>query len=282
MTWELYALVAALGFGVQALLLRRIMLKADAVTFFWAFNALLAAFTLPLLVIDASLPSGIVPWLILLAGVVLWIFEGLLVFESYKHTEISLLKPLSTISVLLVFVLSVVFLNEAATVQKILGTLAVFVGIAVLTWEKRLFAKFSAKGVRLVIASTFLTALVVIVDKVAMSYFHPIPYTFLVTLAPAVLLAPFMRARQHHVRVLFKQKHAMLAVTCLGIVAYLATLTAYTLTDASNVMPVIQLSVIVAVAGGFILHKEKDIALRLLGALFMIAGAALILKPGII
>ena len=113
-----------------------------------------------------------------------------------------------------------------------------------------------------------------------LAYFTPAFYGFLVFLFPTVILTPFILPKFHKVKTSFqKMKLPMLTVSLLGTLGYFANITAYTLTDVSNVVIVLQLGIIIGVFGGYLFHKESDLWRRLLGALFVIAGTALVIRP---
>ena len=75
------------------------------------------------------------------------------------------------------------------------------------------------------------------------------------------------------------KKVLVISSVVLAVVGYFFQLTAYTLTDISNVIPIVELSVVVSVIGGYLLHKEKEFKKRLIGAMIMILGSVFILRP---
>ncbi len=281
MSWELLALLAALMYGMQSIMFRHIMKKGNNVAYTWIFNMLSAAMFFFLAVGSMKIPYDFYPWLLVLVAGVLWIADNLVGFEAWKHLEVSLKAPISKIALVFILILSALFLNETITLQKISGIAIIILGVIVLTWEGRFFAKLNDKGVKLAILTEIIFSIVVIVDKITVSYFTPLFYGFLVYFIPAILLTPFA-IRNTHVRKLMSKKLILVITAALGVIGYAAQLTAYTMTDVSNLIPIIELSVIIAVLGGFLFHKEKNIKLRLLGAVIMLLGSVLIMKPGLL
>ncbi len=217
--------------------------------------------------------------LVLIASI-LWIADNLVGFETYKHLEVSLKAPIQRTGLVFILILSALFLNETITLQKISGVAVIILGVVIITWEGRFFAMLNDRGVRLAILTEIIFSIVVIVDKITVSYFTPLFYGFLVYFIPAILLTPFA-IRNTHVKKLMNKKLILVITAALGAIGYAAQLTAYTMTEVSNVIPIIELSLIVAVLGGFLVHKEKNIRLRLLGAFIMLFGSILIIKPGL-
>ncbi len=282
MSWEIFALASALFYGLMGLLQRHIMKKESSIAMSFSFQLVSALIFLPF-AFSAPLPGGYLPWLIVLAASFLWVAENLAGFESLKRTEISLRAPVGKISVLFVFFLSVLALNESVTLQKTFGTALIFFGLVILTWRGKLFGGFSDKGVRLTVLAAAVYSIIVITDRFALNYFPIFAYSFLVYFIPMLMVAPLAVRNKAHVKKLFlRNKLPLLFAALLGASGYYLQLAAYKLTEVSNVIPVIELSVLVSVSGGYIFHKEKELKPRLAGALFMLAGSVLILKPSIV
>jgi drug/metabolite transporter (DMT)-like permease len=81
--------------------------------------------------------------------------------------------------------------------------------------------------------------------------------------------------------IFLRNKLLLFSMAVFSAVGYFAVLSALNLGEVSSVMPIVELSTIVAVLGGYFFHKEKDIMKRLLGTAIMIAGGILILRPSV-
>lgn len=281
MSWQALAIISAVLYGIVQVIFRHIMKKENNVAVSFGFQVVSAIIFLPF-IFFSSLPMGVLPWAIVMIASFAWVLCNLVGFEAWKHIDVSLRAPVSKVSILFVLFLSVLILDESLTLQKLGGIALVFTGIIVLTWEGKLFKGFSSKGVRLTILAELIYSVLVIIDRFALNYFHVIMYSFLVYLIPAIMMTPLALRNKAHVKSLFlNNKIALLAVALLGAIGYYLQLTAYKMTEVSNVIPVIELSVIIAVLGGFLVHKEKNIRLRLLGAFIMLSGSVLIMIPGL-
>ena len=140
------------------------------------------------------------------------------------------------------------------------------------------FGKFSDKGVQLTLLTAVLSGFIAVVDKIAVVYFLPALYGFLMYFIPAVYLTPLALKNKREIKSLVSGKMFwVVVVSVITVLSYCFQLSAYLLTDVSNVFPVLQLSTLVAVFGGYLIHKEKDLAVRFVGAALMIGGTIMIM-----
>ncbi len=279
MSWELFALVAAFSIGVERLIIRHIMKEEGHVAVSWLFSMLGGIFYLPLLVIAGfTIPSSPQGWMLAMFAAFLWAVIALIAFKSYRYMQVSLRDPVARTDVLFLLLFSHLILRESVTAPKLAGVLIIFLGLTILTWHKgKMFGKFSHKGVRLTLLAAVLSGLVAVVDKVAVGYFMPALYGFLMYFIPAIYLTPLAMRNKHEIKNLLSRKLFWVIVVCvLAVGSYYLQLSAYMLTDVSKVFPVLQLSTLIAVIGGAIFHKEKDLKLRLIGAVLMILGTVII------
>lgn len=282
MSWEMLALLTAVMYGLQSIVMRGVMKDESSVAYAWLFNMLSLVFFLPLAAADFSIPVSATPWIMAIVAGLLWAINGVVGMEAYKHTEVSLKAPLSKIGLPFILVLSVIILSETLTPAKIAGVGLITAGAVVLTWEKGLFGKLSHKGVRLTIAAEALFVIIAVTEKATVQHFSAAAYGFIAFLIPALILLPMGVRNFSAVKRLAGKKSLVLVSVLLGVAGYLSHLTAYKLTDISNVMPIVELSVIVSVAGGYLFHREKEFKKRLAGTAIMIIGSVLILRPGLL
>ncbi|MBI4177731.1 MAG: DMT family transporter [Candidatus Aenigmarchaeota archaeon] len=278
MDWELLALVAALSSGSARLVHRHVMKKEGHVAYSWILNLLGVVFFLPLLSRGINMPASPYAWLLALFAGLLWAIVSLLGLKSYRYTQVSLRDPLARTDVLFLLLFSSLILAESITIEKLSGFFIIFSGLVVLTWHNgRLFGKLSDKGVKLTLFTAVLNGFVAVVDKMALAYFAPAFYGFLMFFIPSVYLTPLALRNRIGIKSLVSKKAGwVVAVSVLIVISYYSQLSAYSLTEVSNVFPVLQLSSLVAVIGGAIFHKERDLGLRLIGAVLMILGTVII------
>ncbi|MGC9310426.1 MAG: EamA family transporter [Candidatus Aenigmatarchaeota archaeon] len=190
-------LVAVAAFGLRRIIHRHVMKTENPYSYALIENVLTALAFLPLVISEFAIPTAGIAWVLLAASSRLYIFVALTGYLSYKYTPVTLKDPISQSNMVFVLLLSAVFLSEAITAKKLIGTAAIFLGLLVLTYKKRkLFGWLSDKGVQITMLSAFLYAIVSIIDKAAMNYFTPGMYGFLVYLIPGIILLTFVQKRQ--------------------------------------------------------------------------------------
>ncbi|MBI4168210.1 MAG: EamA family transporter [Candidatus Aenigmarchaeota archaeon] len=280
MGWELFALVAAFSIGIERLIHRHVMKKEGHIAYSWLSALLGGIFYLPLLaIVGFTIPASPYGWALAMFAGLIWAVRALIGFKSYRYTQVSLRDPVARTDVLFLLLFSSLILREPITAAKLLGVLVIFLGLTILTWHKgKIFGKFSHKGVRLTLLAAVLSGLVAVVDKAAVAYFLPALYGFLMFIIPAVYLTPLALRNKNEIKRLVSRKlFWAIIVSILAVGSYYLQLSAYLLTDVSKVFPVLQLSTLVTVIGGAVFHKEKDLGLRLIGAILMIVGSVTII-----
>lgn len=278
-TWLFYTLISALFSGFVSILHRFILRDHDYISYGFLWNIFTALLFIPLFTVDFVVPSNTYAWVIAGIGVFLWTIIGLTGFKATQLTEISLKEPLSHVRLIFLLIFSYFLISEALTFHKTFGTILIFFGMILLTYKRgKLFGRLSDIGVRLTLFTSFLMALVSVVDKVALKYWSVSTYAFVAFLIPGLILGAITVKRMDRFVKLIKSKLLLLVLTSiLGVGVAYFQFSAYKLTDVSNVFPVFRLSTLVATVGGIILLKEKkDILQKIVGAIIMIIGVIFI------
>ena len=280
MAWEILALTTAVLYGLEDVLTRHAMKREHYIAFMWLYQSMGGLLFFALFVRELNIPATALPWFIALTAGVMWTLASLLRFKSYELTDVSIRSPLGKVNVILILIMSVIFLGETLTMQKLVGTMLIFFGAIILVLKGRRI-EFT-RGIKITFFSVFFASIAIIIDKASLAYFLPSVYGFLQYLLPAIFITPLALQRKKEVKNVFaKTRTTLFTMVVLGALGYFATLSAFKLTDASNVFPITQLSAVVAVLGGYFFHKEKGIGKRLIGAVIMIAGSILILRPNL-
>ncbi len=71
-------------------------------------------------------------WLLIALGLVLYGCGAVVMIVAYRHGEVSTLQPILALSYVLSLVLGVVWLHEPVTLGRVLGVLAVIIGVVVI------------------------------------------------------------------------------------------------------------------------------------------------------
>ena len=132
MSWELLALTTALMYGVQELMIKQVMKKENYLAFMWVYYLVSTIMFFALFVRNIEFPGEAFPWIVAVAGGLLWAIASPLFFKSYELTDVSLRSPLGKLSLIIILSISVIFLGEALTFQKLAGTLMIFAAAVLL------------------------------------------------------------------------------------------------------------------------------------------------------
>jgi len=279
MLWLAFAIGAALLFGINSIAHRKAVMDESSLSYAFLFNFMGGLVFIPFLVKEFMLPTGVLPWLLVIIASALWSITGVVAFKSVKLVDVSVRAPLSELKIILLLILSVVFLKEVLTFEKVLGTVIIFVGFLVLHHSRKVtLFKWTDKGIKLVLLAAFLIAISSIIDKYALTFFTAGMYGGLVFLLPGLFLGVFAMRKKGRVKSLLKNKlRWLLTAVVLSVVAYYFMLSAYKLADASLVFPIVRSATIITVLGGItFLGERKQIAKKIVATLIVLAGVVLL------
>lgn len=282
MLWLYAVLVATLIGGLGKTLHRKVIKDEDVPSYSFLFTLIAGLSFLPLLLIEETVfPVGW-QWAAFLGAALLWFFINITGFNASKRTEVSLHAPLSNVKIIILFLFAIVFLKEAVTIQKIVGTLIVFSGALVLSWEKGSFKQVKQKGIQLILLTAFLTAIVTLLDKHNMlegisKGFYGLSMYWI----PCFFHGLRVTTRKHHLKKIIRNqgKTILLMGILYGVIYYYLFLYAYSFPQAeiSIIYPISQLSVLIAVFLGYAWLGERGaLKKRLAASALMIAGAILV------
>jgi len=277
--WFIYALISAFAVGLTAIIHRFILKGHDWLSYSVVTNLLTALLFIPLMINNFTLPTSQSAYYILLLSILLWTIIVAVSFKSYQHIEVSLRGPLDKIKIPTLLILSYIFLSEPMTRSKVLGTILIFFSAALITFKKnKILDGFSDRGVQLTLLSALLLAIVNIVDKVAMSYWSPAMFGFLLYLFPGMIIGILIPKRKNELSKLLRLRlWPVIVVTVLSFVFYYFRLKAYAIGEVSNVYPILNSGALISMFGGVILLKErKDIMKKIISAVIMFIGILLV------
>jgi drug/metabolite transporter (DMT)-like permease len=267
----------------------------DKLAFMALFLTLTPLLYLPLPILlrrEAVPPAG---WLCVGATGLLYAGYFLLLAQAYRHGELSVAYPLARgVGPALTFAWGVLFLGErpsaagAAAVALILG------GAFLLHWQGgpggRLVAaaallRSPASAAALLVA--LLYSLYSLTDKIAVGRLrlHPALYIYLTYTTAALLTVPWVIRRSGAAALAAewrRHRWPCLAVAALNLFAYLLVLYALSLphTPVSYVAPLRTASVLLGVLFGVRVLREEAGARKVVAALLMMAGIALLAIKG--
>jgi len=275
----LFVLIVIACGVIYKLLFKYVLKDTDPFALSLVNQFVCALLFLPLAIGKFVIPSDQMAWVILGVAALLWAMVTVANYTSFKYTDVSLRDPVGQSRVIWALFLGIFLLRENPSWLRIVGTLVIFVGVSMPLWDpNRKLGNLKDPGIRWTLGAAVLIAIVAVVDKIALGYFSPETYGFLVYLLPGFILLAFLPGRKKHVAHLIKTKWkpAILAII-LTAITYYFTLRAYAIADITLVYPLLQLGTLVTVLGAIIfLRERKHMALRIAAAVVIVVGTILI------
>jgi drug/metabolite transporter (DMT)-like permease len=280
MNWFIPATLCAVIFGVLGLYVRYLHLRNisdPSVILFSYFAFALPVLAIPLLKEGLSAPQAGF-WPIALAAAIGNCGGFYANIKSLEHSEASLVMPVLAVSPVFVIPVSAVLLKEFPT-GPAAGAMALTVaGCYILTAGENLAAPFkkikSETGVRWAFLTVGLWAFVANFDKLALEKSSAASYPFYVCALITLITLPFFLRRISSV----KKSDIKYLTGCglLNAALFMTHMAALQLTKVSYLIAVKRSGVLIAVAGGILLFKEKERLRRLAAAGVIIAGNGLL------
>ncbi|HET8986557.1 MAG TPA: DMT family transporter [Trueperaceae bacterium] len=210
------------------------------------------------------------------------IHVGYFVFlqRGYKVGDLSLVYPLARGSgPALATLLAVLVLGERPGVQALAGTAIVVVSVFVLSGGSGLFAAERRSAVVYGLVTGLFIGIYTVWDGYAVGVLMaaPLLFTFTGEAGRVLVLAPLMAGRRTEIGAAWREhKLEALGVAVLSPLAYLMVLTAMRFTPISLVAPTREVSILIGALLGTRLLAEGEGNRRLLGAVGMVIGVALL------
>ncbi len=272
----IFALGAAVSSGVGRVLHRHLLPKHDLIAYSFVFHVLVALFLFPYFIISFSLPSTITAWWYVIISGILWILITIASFKAFQLLEVSVKVVVDKLRIIFVLLFGIFIFNESVSIEKLLGTMLIFGGVIFISYSKHA-KKIQKKGLMYAFISTILIAIVTFVDKHAINFFNPGMFAFFSFFTPLFFFGPLSLNKRKEVIKLWKHWHYILAVGITAGLYYVFVLFAYKHIDASIVIPIVEISVLITCIGGIIfLHEKKNIWRKVISALIVIAGAIIL------
>lgn len=252
---------------------------ARSVHFVWLYStASLVLWTGPAAWVLAHIHwhPGPLPWLALIATVLLHFAYSLSLQAGYRAGELSLVYPIARgTGPLLSFAGAVWLLGERTGVIPLVGVLLVVCGIALVADLGRTRRKSPRAGILWGLITGTLIASYTLNDGWAVKSLaiSPILVDYSGNLFRSLALAPRALANPEQVRQEMRQYgHAALVVGALGPLGYILVLWAMTLAPISHVAPARELATLIGTYFGSRLLKEPVGWTRIAGALSIVLG----------
>ena len=261
--------------------------RHKTVFIWWLFVTSSALFTATIPFLPGSFPRPD-PLVLLLVGggaccfVLYHLFTG----RAYRSADLSLTYPLSQTSILYLPLWGVWLLGERLRPVGVAGIVIVAFGAYLLQMRRltlaellRPFGSLVDRPVQAALAAGFVYSLGAIIDKTGVSSYPPLYFTYLMVIAMlAVMTANLVRAR-HRALILREwqeNRRLILAGGPLMMGSFLSFRFGLALAPMSYAVPVRQVSVLAGVLIGVLFLGEPCGRIRVLAALLILTGVALI------
>lgn len=293
MLWLLATLLAGTGFASSILISKHVMKDTSSLDFSTLFCVLGSLFSLPFF-LYVSLTKSLVLGPRSLAALVLAAAAStgalLSINEAVRRGEISLAYPLSRMEPVFALFLGFMVLNEPLTGLKTSGVILATIGAYIVVLSQDLGFKDQLKELKnsrsahLGILSAFLYSVAAVADKVAVKTIEPLAYNFLLLALMSVFYLIYQKIRYQSpglkLSAEFRDKKALYLVSGLVLAAsYYSFVKALSLAEASRVVPVLQVEILISVIGGYLIYDEEDIRRKLVGSALLVAGIILVAAP---
>jgi drug/metabolite transporter (DMT)-like permease len=263
----------------------------DQGPFLWlAIAAGLVAFAPAALFFLITQPPSGGGWIFIAASAVIHVFYFLFLGGALARTDLSVAYPLARgTGPLFVLIIALVFLGEAPTGPGITGVLLIITGIYLLNTPRLTLAALagpfraliSTPGTRYALLTGLTIGVYSVVDKAGVDRVNPLLYMWLWVLGTGLLMAPFyLRQPDRVTSILRRETRPIIAAGVLLFGAYTMVLTAMTWSIVTYVSAARETSILIATLYGALLLKESVGPARILGALILALGVALIAVAG--
>jgi len=277
--------ISALMHALWNLLVKRSRHKT--VFIWWMFVASGGLFTiaLPLVPEPFSWP-GTETMLMLATGAVCFVLYHLLNGRAYRGGDLSVVYPLSQTSMIYVPLWGITLLGERLSMLGVCGILLVIFGTYSIQLQKlslaemlRPFRNLRSPAVRDALAAGFIYSIGSIAEKTGVKNYSPLYFTYILVLIMFLLMSCNMLRPKYRALINEEMREHWRLILCSGPIMMASFLTfryGLNMSPVSYAVPVRQISIVCGVLIGIIFLLESFGRIRLISALFIVAGAVLI------
>lgn len=206
--------------------------------------------------------------------------------SAYKHGDLSMVYPVSRSSVIFLPILAYFLIGETIDSIGISAIVLILLGTSFMHMEsfnrnglKTIIKNISSRGSVFALLAAFTVALYTLWDKISVTKMNPIAYFYLYTFLIAVVYNTFNFSKFSRSEIKYewnKNKNRIIRVGFFNSFTYILVLIALTMSKASYVGGLRQLSIVVGVFFGYKLLGEKLNTAKIIGIVLSITGAFLI------
>ena len=286
-----YAILSALFEALRNVSGKMGLKDMDEYLVTWAFGF----FALPFLLFPyffISIPSlGNQYWLALISDGILNVTATILQLKSMKHSDLSLVIPLTSFTPLFLLIMAPLILGQYPTFLGVIGVIFIVIGSYILNTKRKLItaqrrtsdyldpfkAMVKEKGPKLMLIAAFLLSITSSIDKIGVSNSSPLFWAASVHLFTSVTLSPVLiHEFRNHTKLTGMDIKLLFAVGAFSALSLVAQYIAITTLLVPYVIAIKRTSALMSVLFGYLIFKEKGIKGRLAGSVIMVLGVVFI------
>jgi len=263
MNWIFLSVLSAVFFTLMNLIQRKLAIDTKyprALAFL--FNLAAISFSVIYFVgtglyKNVVLPTDYRAWILVAIACLFYGLYERIRFIAAKALNASSLSIVSTVSMVVAFTGALFLYSETLTLAKGFGSLLILLSLILVTYNKRVKLG-SLKNVGIGILAFTILGVGWMMDKNGAVYFSAEVYSMFVWILPIVFII-FPKIKLSEIKYEFKYASWKILIPAfLNVVAYLLQLKAMESGDATQVIPIVQTSVLLTVLTGIIFLGEKE------------------------
>jgi drug/metabolite transporter (DMT)-like permease len=219
-------------------------------------------------------------------GAVCFVLYHLFNGRAYRGGDLSVAYPLSQTAMVYVPVWGILLLGERLSLSGVCGILLVIFGTFSLQMQRmslcellRPFRNLRSRSVRDALTAGFIYSIGSVAEKCGVRDYSPLYFTYILVLIMLFLMSFNMLRPRYRALIGAELREHWGLILCSGPVMMASFLTfryGLNLSPVSYAVPVRQVSIVIGVLIGILFLKESFGRIRLVSAILIVAGAALI------
>jgi drug/metabolite transporter (DMT)-like permease len=277
--------ISAVMHALWNLLVKRSRHKTVFIWWMFVASGGLFSLVIPLLP-EPFLPPDAHTLLMVSLGAVCFVLYHLFNGRAYRGGDLSVVYPLCQTSMIYVPIWGVILLDEKLSFPGMCGILLVVFGTYSIQLQRlsfgelvRPFRNLGSPSVRDALTAGFIYSIGSIAEKSGVGNYSPLYFTYILVLMMLFLMSFNIFRSKYRPMIAAELREHWGLILCSGPIMMASFLTfryGLNLSQVSYAVPVRQISIVIGVLIGILFLKESFGRIRLVSALFIMAGVALI------
>ena len=281
MNWLYLSLASAYFLACLNILSRIISVDSKnprALSFIFNLFALIMALAIYLLTgsyKNFSLPTEFEAWMYFFIAVFFYGLYERVRFYVSKALDASVNSVITNLAVVIAFFISLFLYKESLTLSKAAGFFLIMTSLFLAVDRKK--SNVGIKGIILGLIASIFLGIGWGLDKNGVLFFNPETYNVLAWLGTfAIVYLPYIKFKDIKYEIK-KYSWKIILLSFFNVIGYFLMLKAFNLNDATKVIPITQLSVLITVIAGIVLlNEKKNLLKKIFAGIIAIAGVFLL------